>query len=375
MKNYFHHLSVIAVILSLIICCCSCNRQTKSSTGQESTSSSDLSDIFEDASENEIGTSPVDAALEESDYPTYAFSWADDPEKFYLEDSAGEEIVLNYSGDYLTLYSQITTGGYQKEMQLAVLLYINGVRQSFIPTVGETTFDETGMFKMQFSPKEEKITEIKFKPNTGSAGEITSLYCCIFNYPDYVVDAAEENEGYAFYHDYGVAGPIKIVMDESPAEPSVNICSKYGKISVSEPDTLMREMYKESCDPDCEEIILNKIIKIGAMSTALKYDSGALVHDLRLIAAEKDNIDICFYGASGKYRLALFVNNELQSVFDGCQYLDFSVEDGLQTTISVPVNATTCEKGSNNCYITLFSFDNEDAIFFDKTETQPLLVK
>jgi len=107
-----------------------------------------------------------------------------------------------------------------------------------------------------------------------------------------------------------------------------------------------------------------------------KADPGRITR----IIVQKDTeheIFICGYGKTGKYRVSLFINNELQYAFDGKAYLDMEIVENKQTTCSVKINIEGLNK-NNYIYLLYCPLDIEtDRISYhaSKTYTTMLLVE
>ena len=61
--------------------------------------------------------------------------------------------------------------------------------------------------------------------------------------------------------------------------------------------------------------------------------------------------------------MSLYINNEIQNVFDGSAYADVDIVHGQQTELTFNLDTTKLPKGDNYCYV-LFQRLNGDADAF-----------
>ena len=361
---------VLVCILVLLFSSCGSRERPTPETNENR-----ITDLFnEPASES---TQPIDTedalfndVVHTTDYPTYAFVWSDDDSKLSQESVEDEILSFVYTGEPIKLYTKLVAGGYKGGIQLGLLLYVNGILQTFTPCVAGSSYPGTTMFVMDFDAGEAKTVELQFQPNTGRIGEKLSVYGCIFQDPEYTVDASDETKGYAFHHDYGICGPFTLQMD-ADAPQQTDVCADFSGAKTQAPNELFKRVYDGY--PDFGTAKLECVIKCGDFNTAFPEMDGTVVKHERIEATGEDTIDLCFLGHPGKYRAAFFVNNQLQNVFNGFSYVDFSIAEDMQTVISVPSDALAFTNGSNHCYMIVYGFEAPENLRFIKSSTYPVL--
>ena len=102
-----------------------------------------------------------------------------------------------------------------------------------------------------------------------------------------------------------------------------------------------------------------------SVRTSYVSEWGVDVHKTRIKtkADENDDFIINLHGATGKYRVSLYINNELQNVFDGNAYADVDVVHGQQSELNIKLDTTKLSKGDNYCYVLYQRLDGEEDAF------------
>jgi hypothetical protein len=98
--------------------------------------------------------------------------------------------------------------------------------------------------------------------------------------------------------------------------------------------------------------VYDKVVQPNENGT---YDFGLFT----TLIAEKNTeheVFISGYGKTGRYRVSLFINNELQYAFDGKPYLDMKIVAEKMTTCSFKINTANLNE-DNHVYLVYYPLD------------------
>ena len=138
-------------------------------------------------------------------------------------------------------------------------------------------------------------------------------------------------------------------------------------------DELDKKIYESYEYEDSYENKLNDYDTVQSLAAVLyksvrkSYVSewGVDCHKTRIETKAKENDDfiINLHGATGKYRVSLYINNEIQNVFDGKAYADVDVVHGQQAELNLKLDTTALPEGDNYCYVLFQRLDGEADVF------------
>ncbi len=305
------------------------------------------------------------------------FDFKHDPEKqvvadlnisdSYIEGEGMEEYMyLEYKGKPLTVKYSLDKGTESDEPARAVMLLINGVRQTFDAKLGDKTFEDVDILKFELGVGELQLAELTFEPNMGKKGdelalEIVTIYDPEDNHYTYCSYADGLFEGHWDDDDNNICDKCELDLTEQPM-------SGPGALTVSSEQFLKLVMKKnapEQADLVCEnfsgavESDLHEKIKgyysdydqaEGMLAIVYKdvdkdiyYDeTGSLTYKtvLETTPKEDDKFTINVHGHPGQYRLAFYIGAEPQAVFDGKDYVDVEIKEGKQVELNISLDTT-----------------------------------
>lgn len=332
------------------------------------------------------------------------FDFTADPENYETIDIEAEGAVVNgedydtliYSGEPITLKYTIDTGESWDWPDRGVMVYLDGVRQTFDAKVGEKEYRDTEMLHIQNEPGIVKEFEITFEPNIGKKGnEMFLSVVAIFDpYVTYYPQCKTEHKDLFASHwdndndricdkcliniDEVPSGPssytmhaamIKVVMEKDAPVQTVTV----NNFSGMKVDELHKRIYKSYEYEDSYENKLNDYDTMKSLAAVLyksvrsSYISewGVYGHVTRIEtkAKENDEFTVNLHGGAGKYRVSVCINNEIQTVFDGSAYADVEVTSGNQTELTFNLDTTKLPKGDNYLYVMYQKLDGEEDIY------------
>jgi len=334
------------------------------------------------------------------------FNFKSDPERYqkievevedsYENDEVFVEKVMEYTGEPITVKYYVDTGESWNWPDKGIMVYIDGVRQTFSAKVGEQEHKNIEMLHMENEKGTEKNVEITLKPNVGKKGDEMYLSVVVIFDPEvtcYPQCISEHKLLRPMHYDYDrddfcdrcstdvtteKGGPssltvssesmTKIVMKQD-APVKTEITENYSGLKTSELNERIYKSYGyESSDGkhneyDTMEGFATVIYKDVKDSYFLEW--GVWCHSTRIEtkAKEKDEFILNLHGATGKYRVSLFVNNEIKPVFDGAYYTDVDIVHGQQSELAVSLDTTKLPKGDNYFYVMYEKLDGNVDVF------------
>lgn len=333
------------------------------------------------------------------------FDFTPDPEKYETIEIEAEGAVVNeedydtltYSGKPITLKYTIDTGESWEWPDRGVMIYLNGVRQTFDAKVAEEEYKDIDMLHLQNEQGSVRSIEFTFEPNIGKKGDemFLSVLAIFDPYVTYYPQCETEHKELFVGHMDGdndricdkclintdeiPSGPssytihsetmIRVVMEEDAPEQTVTV----NNFSGTKVDELHKRIYKSYEYEDSYENKLNDYDTMESLSAVLyksvrsSYVSewGVNVHETRIKTKAKENDDftVNLHGATGKYRVSVYINNEIQTVFDGSAYADVNIVHGQQTELNFKLDTTKLPKGDNYCYVLFQKLDGDTDVF------------
>ena len=348
-----------------------------------------------------VGTS----ALLNSESMQKLFNFTPDPENYESIGIDFEGIVeyeddydtLTYTGKPITVKYTVDTGESWDWPDKGIMIYIDGVRQTFDAKVGEESYKNIDMLHLENKKGEIREIEFTFEPNIGKKGdEMFISFLAIFD-PDvnYFTQCKTDRKELFVCHwdddNNSICDKCYVNLDEIPSGPSSYTIDSQTMIKVvmekdapvqtavvknfsgTKVDKLNDRIYdgysyedsfeNEHNGYDEMQSIVAAVYK--SVETSYITENGVDCHRTRIETQAKENDDfiINLHGATGKYRVSLYINNELQNVFDGEAYADVDVVHGQQSELNVKLDTTKLDEGDNYCYVLFQKLDGEEDVF------------
>lgn len=283
--------------------------------------------------------------------------------------------------------------------EYGIMLYVDGVRQSFDVRDDKGKVRDTDIYIMEGQPGKDKSIELSFKPNIGKEGEELSLSLVKIYDPDnnFYVKCVDTRGVFPCHFDddndsicdkckvnidmIPFGGPTaydvfsfnaKLIMEKDAPEQT-EIAAEYSGMKASPLDeriyhahdyydsydnlhndldemrNLGVRIYKDFDESYHEESYfieeMNQVVTISEWATVIETEPD-----------ENDEFVLGFYGQSGKYRVSFYIGTEIQKVFDGCNYADIEIKKGEQVELAVKLD-TSKLTGDNHCYVLYTSLD------------------
>lgn len=305
---------------------------------------------------------------------------------------SGKKIRLNYNY-YETAYENENGSVGMDWSEYGLMLYVNGVRQTFDVRADSGKTRNTDIYIIESKPGEEGCVELSFKPGIGRKGEILSLALVKIYDPDnnFYTQCVGKNQLMPCHWDddndricdrcsvnidmIPGGGPTpyevfsfnaKLVMEKDAPE-QIEIATDFSGMKVSELDERIYHSYDyyDSYDKlhnDFDEM-RNLGVKIYKDFDESYHEESYFIEELNQVitnsewatrieteAKTEDDFILNFYGQEGKYRVSFYIGTELQTVFDGCDYVDIEVKKGEQVELAINVD-TSGLTGDNHCYV------------------------
>lgn len=327
-----------------------------------------------------------------------------DPEKYETIEIKADSLVkkendydtLSYIGEPITLKYTVDTGESWEWPDKGIMIFLDGVRQTFDARVNGEEHKSIDMLHLQNEPGTVKSIEFTFEPNIGNKGDEMYLNVMAIFDPevDYYPQCNSKNKqlfvGHADADNDSICDDCSVNIDEIPSGPSsytrhnetiirvimekdapskTAIADSFSGIKVDELD---KRIYKSYEYEDSFENIHNDYDTMqGVVASVYKKIKDSYIREwgvdchatrIKTKAKENDEFTVNLHGATGKYRVSLYINNEIQSVFDGAAYADVDVVHGQQTELVFDLDTTKLPEGDNYCYVILQRLDGEDNI-------------
>lgn len=240
----------------------------------------------------------------------------------------GRNIKVNFiydAGDETDLYEQ------------GLMIYIDGVRQTFNVKSDNEKIKNTQMYK--FIPQKSRKLELNlsFQPNIGKKGEKCDMELVLMNNPDYQVqkespisEAGIVEEVEVSPYRISVFSLTKVIMKKD-APSQTDVCTNYSKTNTTDKDIDSYAIYNDA------EVAFNREKGIRYTGIHTKPNNND-----KMTISLPDNGDI--------YRIALYINGKIMHVFDGCDYADIKTSKDKKTEVEVNFNSTELNE-VNSCYI------------------------
>ncbi len=342
------------------------------------------------------------SALLVTDGWTRLLNFTPDPEKYEtIEIKADGAVVkevdcdtITYTGESITLNYTLDTGESWKWPDKGIMIFLDGVRQNFDAKVDGEIYNNIDMLNLENEQGSVRSIEFTFEPNIGKKGdEMFMTVMAIFDPDvDYYTQCKAKHKELIVCHwdddndricdkcsvniDDIPSGPssytrqneamIRVIM-EKDASSDTAIAENFSGIKISELDERIYKSYEYEDsfenthnDYDTVEGITASVYK--DVNDSYYTERGVDYHETRIKtrAKENDEFTINLHGATGKYRVSLYINNEIQTIFDETAYADVNVVHGQQTELVFNLDTTKLSKGDNYCYVLLQRLDGDE---------------
>ena len=281
---------------------------------------------------------PDDMAAWTTDFPSFAFAIALN-EKDLEDENYGGLRKVEFSGESIKLYFKLTAGGFS-EIKIRLRVFINGTAQMLLVEKEKTDKADVIVEKSQ-----SKIVEISFIPNVGNKGEIKELSFEMITLPDVI--KGEEAAYSMVEDDSSFVGNVKLLMRaDSVGNEMSKICENYSDVKISAVNKLIHssriiDTGSEVIDEYGSSLGLGIYKSIDDFMYTQEPDNVICTnYSIETKRSKRDFLTLCLYGKPGKYRVGFSLNGELQPIFDGKYFADFTVEKNCQTDVSVSFDSS-----------------------------------
>ncbi len=254
----------------------------------------------------------------------------------------GYDGPLEYTGEAIERECVISLPSDQKA---SMVLFTDGYLQPYSVDGGEPDYIHvlpSGTYTLSFHPV------------SGKAGETVQFVSCSLRQPEFEkID--DTYFDFQAYHDLGTTGEVNLIMKADAPDVAPDIAD--GFTYTKELETIFRNMASIGDIPvssmgRTEFRVYDKVVEIEKWQDG-KEEHFALQNDISAQIGAEHEIFICGYGKTGKYRVSLFINNELQYAFDGKAYVDMEISGDMQTTCSVKIDTEKLNK-ENYIYLVYY---------------------
>lgn len=349
--------NISAVIFCLIVlfCVTSCGAK-KESVNNNTTD--DIEELF-DASESrgsfsdmmsqnehtrDSSYAPNDMAAWTTDFPSFSFAFALTENE--LEDENYEGLrEVEFSGEPIKLYFKLTAGSFS-EIKIRLRVFINGTAQILL-----NEKDKNDKTDVTVEKNQSKTVELSFIPNIGKKGETKELSFEMVSLPDVIKG---EDAAYSMVEDdSSFAGNVKLLMKvDSVGNEMSNICEN----SLNAKTSSVNKLIHSSCIIDTGSEVIDEYNSSLGLGIYKNIDDFMYIQEpdnvictnysIETKPSGSDTITLCLYGKPGRYRVGFSLNGELQPVFDGKYFADFTVEKNRQTEALISIDSSSLSKNN-----------------------------
>ncbi|MBR5273480.1 MAG: hypothetical protein IKU25_08860 [Clostridia bacterium] len=233
---------------------------------------------------------------------------------------------------------------------VSIVLFTNGYLQPYSVDGSEYAYSHTLAAGQQYT--------IRFHPVTGKAGESVTFIAYAFEKPEF--KKSEDGTYYDFLDWHrtcaGSGVTIEMKVDSPDVTPDVADEITYTK----ELETIFRSISLLGDNPvstmtQTDFRVYDKVVKIEKWQD-LKEEHVAMQNAITAQRGTEHEIFISGYGKAGRYRVCLFINDELQYAFDGKAYVDMEISGEMQTTCSVKIDTNKLNE-DNFIYVMYYPLD------------------
>lgn len=258
--------------------------------------------------------------------------------------SKKSDLNQNYDGGVISFNYNIYNP--ESPIEWGFEVFINGVLQTIsVYSDNGLISENVNMFTKYFNKEEEFNCQIVLKPNIGKKGDDLELNVCSILNPNYML---KDTKYVSFlpYHRMSASTTATIHMNTS-TNNNIEISSHvdtYKRVS----EELKNEFYSlngngEQVNTFDKELVFD-IFKNNEQEDIIKINS-------------TDRVKIFGYGKPGKYRISIFINNEIYKSFNNCYYSDVEILKDKEFIIEVPIEL---KYKMNHIYVIAFEINSND---------------
>lgn len=322
----------------------------------------------ENTQTDEQEMSPEDFVAAIKNNPTYAISW-------------NVEDIIEYNGGEITIEVTVTNGSFKMEKGVSVSL--NGVLQDCVIEYNSTKTEKSTMPTVVFAAEQVLTFKLTFTPNIGNKGDELEMVLVYSYLPNYrITDDSELKVITGIENSISTSGNI-ILRLNTDSSNSDNIAKNFSDIKISEINpVLYSSHYYQNFEGDIfndtyeynRSTLYHDFDKVYTVTEAEPFDHVEQLCSMTLPKATKTPLTINLYGNPGKRRVSLFINNEIQNVFNGKGYADIEIKDGEQAELFVEINTSELDK--YNCiYVLSYELNEEfDPMAFNMAQLHPYVL-
>lgn len=275
----------------------------------------------------------------------------------------GQDLTsLTYTGDDIVLYFLLSNG--RRDMPVYLYVSLDGVMQDFNVEYDGTSYRSADHQYVYFPANTDKTVRLRFKPNFGRAGETHYLTVSEMFNPLFV--ASDYHTGYSDHiFTYGAGGvPVYMQVDAPEQRQAVN--DSYDNVTTAPLSSIISKNFGV-------KNITDSLCPVLCTDLDTTFDDGFQKTRLEVASSQSTPLSLYLGGKAGNYRICVYVNNELQPVFDGYCYSDFTVSTGMQTQVNFTID-TSALSGFNKIYFMYKDMTDPDKSFYITPLIYPLVV-
>ncbi len=303
-------------------------------------------------------------------------------------EDAHKEVI--YDGDDIVIKYVIEGGAHSVEQENGLILFLDGVRQTFTVKSGDEIIEDTDIYIIGGKPGTAEEIEISFQPNIGRKGETLALSLCSVSDPDNsagicVADGVRKDS-----HTDGNSDDIcddclvdvtvyrgmrafvlsndafaHLIMDKDVPEQKAVSGRVFG-MKESPVHEKIRAMYNYY-EPSDDGSYYNEYDKLESLNAVLYkdidetliYDDGTTLKDTFILhktnftteGEEKEAFTLNLHGKAGDYCVSFYIGTEAQPVFDGAENINVTVNSGKQLEIPIELDTAKLAKGEHRYYV------------------------
>ncbi len=261
---------------------------------------------------------------------------------------------LIYKGGDFVFYYQV---GATENSKFCIGFTLNGVYQDIKLEYDGKITDYAIRHTVDLKADKCKIYKVYLRPNIGKSGDVLQFRSAPVSNPDVMITAPDKTYK---SQDLLISGVLPTDFEmQADSTQSVSICSDYENVTIGRYGKNLKECFYETNPTDelCQMFLYNELEK------NLYIDKGNIFKNLLsnpVIEAEKTTkfpVHIAMSGKSGTtQRISVYVNNEIQPVFNGKYYADVKMEYNKQTTVDVYIDTSKLSEW-NNIYVVAHTLD------------------
>lgn len=332
-----------------------------------------------------------------------------DPEKYVTVDweikgayaagraeEARKEVI--YDGDDIIIKYVIDEGAHSVEEERGLIIFLDGVRQTFTVKHGDEITEDTDMYIIGGKPGTVESIEISFQPNIGKKGETLALSVDSVTDPDDSNRMCVSDKGIRDWHtddnlddicddcltDVTVYTGMRsfilhndvfahLIMEKDSSEEKA-VCGDLSGMKESPVHEKIRAMYNYY-DPSDDEAYYNEYDKLESLNAvlykdideAVYYDDGTLLKDtFTLVRTDfttkgerNEKFTLNLHGKPGEYRVSFYIGTQAQPVFDGAENIDVTINEGRQIEIDFELDTASLSEGENRYYVVYKKMGND----------------